>query len=42
MGMRWSPSEQKLIADLEPKENIVVHQLKYLEAKFNILFELHL
>jgi hypothetical protein len=25
MGMHWTPSKQKLIADLDPKENIVVH-----------------
>ena len=27
MGMHWTPSKQKLIADLDPKENIVVHHV---------------
>jgi hypothetical protein len=27
MGMHWTPSEQKLISDLDPKENIVVHHV---------------
>ena len=27
MGMHWISSKQKLIADLDPKQNIVVHHL---------------
>ena len=27
MGMHWTPSKQKLIADLDPKQNIVVHHV---------------
>ena len=25
VGMHWTPSKQKFIADLHPKQNIVVH-----------------
>ena len=27
MGMHWTPSKQKLIAELDPKQNIVVHHV---------------